>query len=115
MYSKQSQLQKTRKPNPKIMPKAEYKKKCDWLFEKYPMCQICTINKSQDAHHTSFGNNGADKDDRTIISICRECHDMIHHNKTDIVDMHGYKAMRHNLEKLGMNNHEEWENENNQR
>lgn len=114
MYSKQVQLQKTKKDNPKKMPKALYQKKCDWLFEKYPKCQVCLINNSEDAHHAKYGNGGADKDDRSIIALCRECHRMIHHSRTGIVEKHGYEAMRHRLEILGYANHDEWEEYNEQ-
>lgn len=111
MYSKQSQLQKNKQPNQNKMSEKEYKAKCDWLFNRYPKCQICLINNSEDAHHAKFGNMGADKDDRTVIAVCRECHNMIHNSRTGIVDKFGYKAMRHQLEQLGVRNHEEWGNE----
>ena len=51
MYSKQSQLQKNKQPNQNKMSEKEYKAKCDWLFNRYPKCQICLINNSEDAHH----------------------------------------------------------------
>ena len=108
MYQKQSQLQKVKKQNPKKMDKKQYRDKCDFLFEKYPICQICGINKAEDAHHAKFGSMGADKDDRIIIVVCGECHHMIHHSRTGIVEKFGYKAMRHQLEQLGIRNHEEW-------
>lgn len=111
MYSKQSQLQKNKQPNQNKMSEKEYQAKCKWLFTKYPICQICGINKSEDAHHAKFGNMGADKDDRTIIAVCRECHHMIHHSRTGIVAKFGYRAMRHQLEQLGYRTDGEWQRE----
>ena len=103
-YSKASQTKKTRKTNPKKMSKPEYKKKCIWLFSKYPKCQICLINKAEDAHHADFGAGG--KDDRTIIAVCQNpCHHEIHHGKN------GVAVSTENLIELGLTNHEEWEHD----
>lgn len=44
-------------------------------------CQICKKNEIDDMHHLLFGSYGADKDDRTIIGVCRECHEWCHKHK----------------------------------
>lgn len=101
MYSKQSQLNKTKKDNPKKMSKLEYQKKCDWLFNKYPKCQICHTKKATQAHHSRYGKG--DRDDRSIISICPYCHHEIHHGK-------GVALSRENIEQIGYENHKKWTN-----
>ena len=44
-------------------------------------CQICHKNNIEEFHHLFFGSYGADKDDRTLIGVCRECHEWCHSNK----------------------------------
>lgn len=46
-------------------------------------CQICHKNNIEEFHHLFFGSYGADKDDRTIIGVCRECHDYCHKHKKE--------------------------------
>lgn len=101
-FDKKSQLFKVKKDNPKKMSKGEYKKKCDWLFDKYPRCQICLSQRATQAHHAIFGKG--DRDDRSIIAICPSCHHEIHHGK-------GVSISRDCIEAIGIRNHEEWLNE----
>ncbi len=102
--SKASQTKKNKKKSDKKMPKAEYERKCDWMFSKYPKCQICLVNNAVDAHHAQFGAGG--KDDRTIISVCQNpCHYEIHHGKN------GVEIPTEKLIQIGLQNHQEWENE----
>lgn len=65
--------------NPKKLKNV--KKYAKWLLEKYPVCQICEDKQSIEAHHLMFGCYGANKDDRTLIAVCRECHMYCHANK----------------------------------
>lgn len=59
------------------LSKAEYKKYRTWLADYQPRCQIC--NKiADDIHHVLFG---AYKDDRTLVSLCREHHAEAHKDK----------------------------------
>lgn len=44
-------------------------------------CQVCLDNSTDDYHHSIYGSFGADKDDRTLVAICRECHHTIHHSR----------------------------------
>lgn len=103
-YPKSKQTKKNRKKNDKKMSKAEYQRKCDWLFSKYPKCQICLTNDAVDPHHAKHGAGG--KDDRTIIAVCQNpCHYEIHHGRN------GVGVSDEQLIQLGLQNHEEWENE----
>lgn len=47
-------------------------------MSKYPVCQLCESNLSIEAHHSRYG---AYKDDKTLIAVCRQCHQMAHSNK----------------------------------
>ena len=103
-FAKDKQLFKAKKTNPKKMPRAEYEAKCDWLFSKYPVCQICGVNPAVDPHHAKFGAGG--KDDRTIIAVCQDpCHYQIHHGTK------GVAVSTNELIELGFSNHDEWEDE----
>ena len=76
--TKEEQLKKNRKSNPKKMDKATYRQYVDKVREYSDgMCQNehCS-NIADDIHHGAFGR---DKDDRTITAICRQCHYAIHH------------------------------------
>ena len=44
-------------------------------------CQICHKEHISELHHLFYGSYGADKDDRTLIGVCRECHIYCHKNK----------------------------------
>ena len=44
-------------------------------------CQICHKEHIADFHHLFYGSYGADKDDRTLIGVCRKCHEWCHKNK----------------------------------
>ena len=59
------------------LSKAEYKKYRTWLADYQPRCQICN-DVADDTHHVLFG---AYKDDRTLVSLCRKCHEKAHKNK----------------------------------
>ena len=64
------------------LPKEEYKRYCEYLANKYPMCQICGA-KAVDSHHLVFG---AYKDDRTLLNTCRACHEWCHKNKHESIE-----------------------------
>ena len=72
-YSKESQLQKTKRVNPKRMSNIEKKLYIDFLRDKSSgICQIPNCNnQAQDWEHPKRGIN---RDDRETILICRECH-----------------------------------------
>lgn len=60
----------------RLSPK-DYKRYIEWLADYQPRCQVC--NKcSDDLHHVLFG---AYKDDRTLVSLCREHHSQAHKDK----------------------------------
>ncbi len=101
LVSKSAQLKKEKSQNPKIMTISLYQLKCDWLFNTYPLCQICNKRKSAQAHHARYGYRG--RDDRTILAVCEPCHTEIHHGKN------GVSQSRDELELLGESTHIEWE------
>jgi hypothetical protein len=55
-----------------------------YLAERYRTCQIgakgCT-GIPEDTHHLIFGCYGANKDDTSLICVCRSCHNWAHANK----------------------------------
>lgn len=65
----------------KRLSKSENLRFREWLCESFSRCQICGVRPPQDAHHLYFGAFGADKDDKTQIAVCRECHEWLHKNK----------------------------------
>ena len=74
MLTKSEQLKKNRIPNPKKMIDVEYKCYVDFVNDRAGYsCQLCGA-PAQDIHHSEFGK---DKDDRSIIAICRNCHSLI--------------------------------------
>ena len=71
--TKEKQLNKNKRPNPKKMPKLEKETYIDFLREKSGgICQIPSChNRADDWEHPDRGIN---RDDRYTILICRECH-----------------------------------------
>ena len=54
----------------------------NFISEKsFDTCQICHKEHIAEFHHLFYGSYGADKDDRTLIGVCRECHLWCHSNK----------------------------------
>ena len=103
MYSKQAQLSKVKKDNPKKMSKSDLKSfRWSIYYNAKGICQLCNKEPICDYHHPLFGCRGADKDDRCQTGTCRKCHDKCHEDK------HGFnlKAVE-----IGESNHKEWVNE----
>lgn len=49
------------------------------FLEEFPFCEVCTKKPSSDVHHKDKrGKNFLEKD--TWLSVCRECHQIIHAN-----------------------------------
>lgn len=65
----------------KRLSKSENLRFRQWLCERFSRCQICHKAHISEYHHLFFGSYGADKDDRTLIGVCRECHEWCHKNK----------------------------------
>ena len=60
------------------LPKEEYQRYYAYILDRYPICQVCESNYAIEAHHTLYG---AYKDDKTLIAVCRQCHQIAHSNK----------------------------------
>jgi len=55
----------------------ENNKRIKWIHERFDFCQVCGKKHNLDIpHHAIFGFSR--KDDRTRISICCDCHRIIH-------------------------------------
>lgn len=99
-YSKEAQLKKNRKQNEKKLPPVELKAFTDFIFSiSKGKCQVCKTAKIGEYHHGVYGSNGADKDDRTLVGICRKCHHAIHHARNN-----NSQLLRRNAERIGRNN-----------
>lgn len=105
MLSKKEQTRKKKLRDDKRLKKNEFEQYRLWLKENHPQCQAklngCE-HKTIDAHHVLFGCYGADKDDRTQISVCRSCHTWCHKNKNLSKELFLHIA-RENWEKYGGN------------
>jgi len=46
------------------------------LLKKFPLCQVCNINKSTQCHHIGFreGENLF----KNLLAVCMDCHRYIH-------------------------------------
>lgn len=100
LFPKSAQTKKHKKDNPKKLPKPTLQNFIDTIFKlSKGKCQICKVNKIDEYHHALYGNFGADKDDRSLVGICRECHYCIHHGKNG-----GSQKLRQNAVLVGENN-----------
>ena len=100
-YTKEAQLTKTKRPNPKKMTGIEKRLYIDFLREKSKgICQIPNCNNpAQDWEHPLRGIN---RDDRFTIMICRECHIIADNpspkqiDKSSIIKLAGKKIAKQN-------------------
>lgn len=100
LYPKSKQLKKNKKENPKKLPRETLQNFIDLIFKRAKgKCQLCTVKKIDEYHHSIFGSMGADRDDRSLMGICRECHYAIHHGR----DGRGQK-LRQEAIKIGAKN-----------
>ena len=98
---KKDQTEKKKSEIPRIMPRKEYREKCDWLFDQNKICQICNIRRAEQAHHAIYGSRM--RDDRSIVAVCEKCHYAIHHGKDEPA------KDRKEVEVIGERNHREWQ------
>lgn len=84
MLTKKEQIRKTKARNDKKLQKKDLQNYQKWLKENHSLCQArlngCE-HETVEAHHVLFGSYGADKDDRTLLAVCRYCHSWVHKNK----------------------------------
>jgi hypothetical protein len=109
MYTKEMQTNKNKEKEVDLsdrsitirLKKDEIKKRVQWLLDK-EVCQVCENSTNLDyPHHAIFG--WSNKDDRTMINICVDCHRTIHTK--------GYgplKKDRSTIENIGWSNNEEY-------
>lgn len=64
------------------LSKTEMKEYQTWMSIHEPLCQICGC-VGDDLHHLFYGCRGADKDDRYLLTVCREHHKWCHDNKKE--------------------------------
>jgi hypothetical protein len=75
MYKVPQKKARLRNDTPKRFPPKEYKAYQDHI-KGIGVCQVCEVSTNLDTpHHTK---QGANKDDRSLICICIECHDILH-------------------------------------
>jgi len=89
--TKQQQLYKAQKQKKRRLSKSEYKKYSLWVWEQYPICEICKSAATDDVHHLEYG---AYKDDTSIYPVCRSCHEWCHKNKKESQRLYLEKAKK---------------------
>ena len=78
-----------------------YYRKYQERIKDIGVCQVCDISSNLDTpHHTK---QGANKDDRSLICICIECHDILH--RVVFSTLH---KTRKELESIGEDNWREY-------
>ena len=63
------------KDKPILFPRVQYWQRVEWV-QGLGGCQVCGLKKTLD--HPHHPHTGASRDDRYIINICGECHNLIH-------------------------------------
>ncbi len=103
--TKQEQTKKNRQKDEKKLSQEKYFLFCGHILEKANyICQLCNSHAIDDMHHSKFGCFGANKDDRSLVGICRSCHSAIHDK--------GNKKKRERAVKIGEENWKGFCNEN---
>ena len=86
--TKAQQTFKAKKTKKNRLSKEEYKKYTIYLADTFPICQMCNVLPSEDCHHLGYGSYGADKDDKSLIAVCRHCHEYAHKNKAETQELY---------------------------
>ena len=98
--TKAEQLKRNTPSNPKKLGYLAWHAYADWLNEiSDGKCQVCQTNPLHDLHHSIFGSYGADKDDRSLVGICRQCHEDCHSNKNGAINSKAIRIGRKNWKK----------------
>ncbi len=98
--TKEEQLRRSKTDNPKKLGYIAWHNYVDWINEiSNGMCQLCKKNPLDEMHHSAYGSQGADKDDRTLVGICRYCHLDCHKEKHGSVNSKAVKIGRANWRK----------------
>jgi len=101
MWKPREKKCKLRDDTPKRFSKADYKAYQDYI-RSIGVCQVCEVSTNLDApHHTKQGLGN--KDDRSLICICVECHAEIHTLGFSSLD-----KTRAELEEIGLKNWKEY-------
>lgn len=82
---------------PVRFPKAKYKARQDSIRDLGP-CQVCDLSCELDAPHHVM--QGGCKDDRYLINICIDCHNLIH-----VVGYSAVKKSREECKIIAWSNH----------
>ena len=85
-------------PKKKRLSKSAMRAYILWMNDKHPLCQICG-DTADDLHHLFYGRYGADKDDKTLISVCRKCHEFCHQHKKESQEKYEH-IVKNNWEKF---------------
>ena len=87
MYLQRMEKNKTVfNPQPKAvrikLPRNKYKQlKIDVLKRDRNRCQLCGKFTNSPPHHVLFRSQGGSDILENLITLCRDCHNMIHHGK----------------------------------
>ncbi len=87
--TKDKQCYKAPKQKANRLSKSEYKAYSLWVWEQYPICEICQSASTDDVHHLKYGSY---KDDSSIYPVCRSCHEYCHQNKQESQELYLDKA-----------------------
>jgi len=80
--TKAEQTHKTQTKRANKLSMYEYNEFRIFVATMHPECQVCG-KQAHDLHHLRYGRYGADKDDRSLLSVCRDCHLWCHKNKKE--------------------------------
>ena len=56
----------------------EWQERSRNFLNKYPLCEFCGIEKSNQVHHKTYENIG-NETDKDLTAVCDICHSHIHH------------------------------------
>jgi hypothetical protein len=98
--SKEEQLKRSKPKNPKKLGYIAWHDYVDYLNDfSNGKCQVCKTNPLHDFHHAIFGSYGADKDDHSLVGVCRKCHEDCHKDKHGAVNSKAVRIGRSNWKK----------------
>ena len=83
-FSKQSQLKKNKRVNPRKMTKIGKELYQNFIYDNQGGMCFCGCGRPIDEYHHSI--RGVYKDDRSLVGISRHCHSLIHNCQYKNID-----------------------------